>query len=282
MRRRFSREVAAVLPWLLAGLVWFGVIPSMRAAQEDRLAQQARVRRDRLNSDRAARDAQALRTRIGTALGSACRASADPAALRQRTVAATSDLALSPVTLAVTGGPDGGAQVDAEGSRSAVLELVRRLGDPGRGGFLRLLTLREKDGRWSVSASTGVFQSFPGGIVGARPYCSDVPDPGAAEGARPAPPPGRPKLAATRSAPSAGKPPAPLPAPTAGPSPPLTLVAFLLAEGTSRVSIRAGGQVRVIAVGDQVDGWTCISIDRDEGAVFMSLARERLVLKARP
>ncbi len=282
MRRRLSRAVAAVLPWLLAGLVWFGVIPSMRAEQEDRLAQQARARRDRLNSDRAVRDAQALRTRIGTALGSACRASADPAALRQRTVAATSGLALSPVTLAVTGGPDGGALVDAQGSRSAVLGLVKRLGDPGRGSFLRLLTLRERDGRWSVSAATGVLQSLPGGIVGARPNCSDLPDPGAAEAARPAPPSARPKLAATRSTPNTSKPPAPLKAPTAEPPPPLTLVAFLVAEGKSRVSIRAGGQVRVLAVGDQIDGWTCISIDRDEGAVFMSQAKGRLVLKAVP
>jgi hypothetical protein len=60
------------------------------------------------------------------------------------------------------------------------------------------------------------------------------------------------------------------------------LVAFLVAEGKSRVSIRAGGQVRVLAVGDQIDGWTCISIDRDEGAVFMSQAKGRLVLKAVP
>jgi hypothetical protein len=254
----------------------------MRAEQEDLLTQQARVRRDRLNSDRAAKEAQALRTRIGTALGSACHASADPAALRQRTVAATSGLALSPVTLAVTGGPDGGALVDADGSRNAVLELVKRLGDPGRGGFLRLFTLREKGGRWSVSAATGVLQAFPGGIVGARPNCSDLPDPGAAEAARPVPPAGRPKLAATRSTPEVGEPPAPLPTPVAETPPPLALVAFLRAEGKSRVSVRAAGQVRVIGVGDQIDGWTCISIDRDEGAVFMSPAKGRLVLKARP
>jgi hypothetical protein len=276
--------VIAVLPWLAAGLIWFGVIPSMRAEQEDRLAQQARVRRDRLKSERVAKDALALRARVGTALGSACRASTDPAALRQRTVAATSGLVLSPVTLAVTGGPDAGAQVDAGGSRSSVLELVRRLGDPGRGSFLRQVNLREKDARWSVSATTGVFQSFPGGIVAVRPNCPELQDPGLGEAATPAPSAGRPGTVPAPRAPAAEKPldsgGAPAVDPT--PAPPFTLVAFLMSEGKSRVSIRAGDQVRVVAVGDQIDGWRCIAIDRDVGVVLTSAAGGRLVLKARP
>jgi hypothetical protein len=59
-------------------------------------------------------------------------------------------------------------------------------------------------------------------------------------------------------------------------------VAFLISNGRSSVSVRIDDQVRVVSVGGQVDGWTCVSIDRDEGAVFVSPSGARLVLKAGP
>lgn len=64
------------------------------------------------------------------------------------------------------------------------------------------------------------------------------------------------------------------------PAPPFALVAFLVSAGKGRVSIRVRDEVRVIAPGDVVDGWTCVSIDRDDGAVFTSPLRGRVVLKA--
>jgi hypothetical protein len=66
------------------------------------------------------------------------------------------------------------------------------------------------------------------------------------------------------------------------PPSPFTLVGFLRSEGKSRVSVRVGGEVRVISVGESVLGWTCVSIDRDEGAVFTSPEKPRLVLRAGP
>ena len=64
------------------------------------------------------------------------------------------------------------------------------------------------------------------------------------------------------------------------PVPPFTLVAFLISNGKNRVSIRVGDEVRVISVGDSVEGWKCVSIDRDEGAVFATPENARVVLKA--
>ncbi len=282
MKRGLNREVAAVLPWLGAAFLWFGVIAPLRADQENRLLEQGRVRRDRVKADRSAREVLSLLTRVGRALGAACRASADPAALRQRTVAATSGLSLSPFTLSVTGGPDAGAVIEAEGSRDAVEELLRRLGDPARGGFLRSTTIREKGARWSVSSTTGVLESFPGGIVPPRPSCSDLSDPGPTEAA-PEPTRVRPRHGPTQLLAPSGQPPDPVsvaPSPEPTPAPPFTLVAFLMSERRSRVSVRVGDQVRIVAVGDQVDGWRCVSIDRDEGAVFTSPSAGRLVLKA--
>ncbi len=282
MNRWLGREAAAVLPWLGAAFLWFGVIAPMRADLQNRLVEQGRVRRDRVKADRLSREARSLRARVGEALGAACRSSADPAALRQRTVAATSGLSLAPFTLSVTGGPDAGAVIEAEGSRSAVQELLRRLGDPARGGFLRSTTIRDKGVRWSVSSTTGVLESFLDAIVPPGPSCSDLSDPGPAEAAS--------EPAGVRSRPGTTQPRAPsgqrpglvsvAPSPEPTPVPPLTLVAFLMSEGRSRVSVRVGDQVRVVGVGGQVDGWTCVSIDRDEGAVFTSPGKGRLVLKA--
>jgi hypothetical protein len=59
-------------------------------------------------------------------------------------------------------------------------------------------------------------------------------------------------------------------------------VAFLISKGKSRVSIRVRDEVRVVSVGDSVDGWKCASIDRDEGAVFTSPSGGRTVLKTGP
>ncbi len=286
MRRRLSPELAAVLPWLGAAFLWFGVIAPMRAGQETRLAQQGRIRQDRVKSDREVREMQSLGARIGRALGSACRASADPAALRQRAVAATRGLSLSPFSLSVSSGPDGGASVEAEGSRGDVQELLRRLGDPARGGFVRSVSVRDKGARWGVSLATGVLDSFPGSLLSTVPDCSAVPDPGSAE-ASPTPlkspvptkpGPARPVMPVAR-----GSEPTPeAPSQALAPASPFTLVAFLMAEGKTRVSLRVGEDVRVVSVGDQVDGWTCVSIDRDEGATFTSPSGERVVLKASP
>ena len=283
MRRRLSREVAAVLPWVGAALLWFGVIAPMRADRENRLAQQGRIRQDRLKSDRAVREVQSLSARIRTAIGSACRASPAPTALRQRAVAATAGLSLSNFSLSVSSGPDGGALVEAEGAKGDVQELLRRLGDPARGGFLRSVTVRDTGARWSVSLTTGVLESFPNGLVPPPANCAGPSDPG---------PIGSPPESAKKTLPPKSGPARLLTpgargsAATAAPSsepasvPPFTVVAFLVAEGKSRVSLRVGDQIRVLSVGDQVDGWKCVSIDRDEGAVFMSPARGRLILKA--
>jgi len=73
-----------------------------------------------------------------------------------------------------------------------------------------------------------------------------------------------------------------MPAIEAPEAPPFTLVGFLLSKGKSRVSIRVRDEVRVVAAGDTVEGWKCVSIDRDEGAVFTSPLRSQVVLKAGP
>ena len=282
MTRRPSREVLALLPWLAAAVVWFGAVSPMRASQENRLSQQSRIRRDRVKAERELRETEGLRARIGVALATVCRASSDPAALRQRTVAAAAGLSLSPFALTVTGGPDGGATVDASGPRAMALELLRRLGDPARGGFLRGATVRDKSGNWGVSAATGVFESFPGGIIPAPRTCTGTPEAPPAEASpetrapRPAPGPGL----VRKATPSPTAPALPMPALEQAPAPPFTLVAFLISNGKSRVSIRVRDEIRVISVGDSVEGWKCVSIDRDEGAVFTTPEHGRVVLKA--
>jgi len=282
-KRGPSREILAVVPWLAAAAVWFGLVSPMRADQEKRLSEQSTIRRERVKAERGLRETQALHARIGSALATVCRDSSDPAALRQRAIAATAGLPLSPFGLAVTGGPGGGAVVDASGTPASALELLRRLGDPGRGGFLRGVSIRSKGGIWSISATTGVFESFPQGPP-PRP-CPGVSDsPPAEPGPEPQaskPPPGpRPVRPVKDAAPPAEPGPA---TPSAEPAPaPFTLVAFLISEGKSRVSIRVGAEVRVVSVGDSVDGWKCVAIDRDEGAVFTSAQSGRVVLKAGP
>jgi hypothetical protein len=71
-----------------------------------------------------------------------------------------------------------------------------------------------------------------------------------------------------------------VPAIESEPAPPFTLVAFLISKGKSRVSLRVRDEVRVVSAGESVDGWKCVSIDSDEGAVFTSPAGRRAVLKA--
>ncbi len=283
MRGRPSREVLALLPWLAAAVVWFGVVSPMRADQENRLNQQSRIRRERVKAERELRAAETLRARIARALATACRASSDPAALRQRTVAAGAGLPLSPFSLTVTGGPDGGATVDASGPRALALELLRRLGDPARGGFLRGASVRDRGGNWGVSAATGVFESFPGGILPAPSVCAGASEPPPAEASpeirapRPAPGPGPLRKAPPSATPETA---APMPVIERAPDPPFTLVAFLISKGKSRVSIRVRDEVRVISVGDSVEDWKCVSIDSDEGAVFTTPGHGRVVLKA--
>ncbi len=276
-------EGIAALPWLAAGVLWFGLIVPMRADQETLLAEQGRIRRDRVKNDRSARETKGVGARAAAALGSACRASTDPAMLRQRVVAATARLDLSPFALSVTGGPAGGALIETEGPRSDVQELLRRLGDPARGGFLRTVTVRQSGSRWGASVATGFVGPAPSGLLPAIPACGATTDVAAVEiplesPGVPAPTPGA--LRATRSSSSAPMPiPPPVFVPAPEPSAPFTLVAFLRADGKSRVSLRAGSEVRIVSVGDSVLGWTCVSIDRDEGAVFTSPDGARLVLK---
>ncbi|MEO8501770.1 MAG: hypothetical protein ABI565_12695, partial [Vicinamibacteria bacterium] len=271
-RRLLSREAAALLPWIGAALLWFGIVSPMRADQANLLSQQSRTRRDRVKAERSTRETAALRERLVRALSSACRTSSDPAVLRQRAVAATAGLALSPFTLSVTGGTDGGAAVEASGSRKAALDLARRLGDPSRGGFLRSVTVRDKGARWSLAATTGVIEVVPADVLPVLPQCSSVSDPDSLVPVAIAPPPkppfttGRPKFKATPAPAS----PAPVLASEPAPGPPFTLVAFLSSKGKARVSVLVREEVRVVAVGETVEGWTCVSIDRDEGATFRS------------
>jgi hypothetical protein len=281
MKRRPSREALALLPWVLAALAWFGLVTPMRADQETRLAEQSRIRRDRLKAERGLRETEATRVRIASALEKACGASTDPAALRQRAVAASAGLPLSSFSLTVTGGPEAGATVDATGTGSVALELLRRLGDPGKGGFLRSVTIRDKGGLWTVSATTGVLGGLAGGVMKTPVPCSGIADPPPTEAA--SAPPSR----NARPPRSAGP---PVPAPEPVPStpvietapPPITLVAFLLSKGRSRVSVRLGDEIRVMAAGQTLDGWTCVSIDPDEEVVFTSPIYGRVVLRAPP
>ena len=280
-----ARFWGSVMPWLGAALLWFALIAPMRSDQESRLAGQERLRREGLSAEQSLREIQSLRVRVARALSSACLALSDPAALRQRSVAATAGLALSAFNLSVTGGTGGGAGVEAAGTHGVLTELLRRLNDPARGGFLRSASLRNSGGRWSLSAGTGVLDTFPGRIMPSPGPCPLAPDPAAPDGepARQAVPPPRSGHAVGRSVPT----PAPesttpasdfAPAPT----PPFTLVAFLSAPGQNRVSVAVRGEVRVVSVGDRIEGWTCVSIDRDEGAVFTSASGERLLLKGGP
>lgn len=275
-------EGIAALPWLAAFVLWFGFIVPMRADQETLLGEQGRIRRDRVKNDRAARDMKAVGGRALAALGSACRASSDPALLRQRVVAATAGLDLSPFALSVTGGPAGGALIETTGPRSDVQELLRRLGDPSRGGFLRTVALRQTGSRWSASVATGLVATAPSGLLPPIAVCGASPDVLPAETplesfVAPTPRPGF-----IRAVPPS--PPMPIPPPVFVPAPepaaPFTLVAFLRTGGKSRVSLRAGAEVHIVAVGERILGWTCVSIDRDEGAVFTSPSGERVVLTA--
>ena len=281
MRKNAQRpEGIAALPWLAAGVLWFGLIVPMRADQETRLGEQSRIRRDRVKNDRSAREVKTLGARAAAALGSACRASTDPAMLRQRVVAATVGLDLSPFTLSVTGGASGGALIETAGPRQDVQELLRRLGDPARGGFLRTVTVRQTGSRWNASVTTGAVGPSPSGLLPQIRACGATTDAPPAEiplESRVVPQPTPEAIRAARSST-----PLPIPPPVfvPPPAPPFTLVAFLRADGKSRVSLRAGSQVRIVSVGDRILGWTCVSIDRDEGAVFTSADGARLVLKA--
>ncbi len=276
------RARAALLPWIGALGVWLVLIQPMRATQATRREEQGRIRRYRLKVSRGERETQGLRSRIGAALGNACRASADPAVLRQRMVSATAGLSLSPFALSVSGGPGGGASVEAQGTRSAVLTLTSRLGDAAKGSFLRSVLVRDLGPRWGVTLSTGVLDSFPPGGLGTPAVCSV--ESGPMIDAPPTPPPTpvqppKPPPAMARHSPLPG------PATTLSPflseptlPPPFTLIGFLSSGKTLRVSVRAGEEVRVVSAGDQVMGWTCVSIDRDEGAVFISASGARVTL----
>jgi|CXWL01.1.fsa_nt_gi hypothetical protein len=281
MSRRLPEGLAALLPWFGAALMWFAVIGPLRAEKATRLSEQSQVRRAKVKAERTAREAQSLTTRINTAMPGACQASTEPASLRERTIAATTSLNLAPVSLTVTGGADGGASIDAAGSRRASRELLRRLGDPAFGGFLRSVTIRERGDQWSLSAATGLLGRFPAGIGPASAACGEVPfsEPPPLETLTP---PSQERWSPEVATPAAISLPSetePLLAAAEAPPPPFILVAFIESEGKRRVSVRVGGEIRVVSVGDTIDGWSCVSIDRDEGAAFTSLTRGRFVLK---
>lgn len=282
MGRNLSREWGALLPWVGAFFIWFVLIQPMRVDEAARLSEQSRIRRERLKVTRAEREADALRARIRAALGEACRASADPAVLRQRMVAATKGLPIAPFSLSVTGGPAGGASIEAEGTRTAVLSLTSRLGDPSRGGFLRTAFVRDLGSRFAVGLTTGVFDSFPPGLwAEARECALEAITPAEAPMPDPSPSP-RPisSLSSGRSTPAPGALSSPPDAALEqAPSPPFTLVGFLTSNGRPRVALRVGDEVRVVSVGERVAGWSCASIDQDDGAVFVSASGVRLTLK---
>jgi len=172
--------------------------------------------------------------------------------------------------------------VEAEGSRSSTLELVRRLGDPARGGFLRSVSIRDLRSMWAVSVTTGVIHAANVGPAGPIPPCPaetesarvEVPSPPPAQSrpSRPAPAVVAPRSPEVEPTPTADRPPVEAP-------PPFSLVAFVMTQGTTRVSVRNGAEVRVLSVGDEVAGWRCLSIDRDEGAIFANATGRRVVLR---
>lgn len=285
-KARLSREASALLPWGAAALVWFFLVIPMRAEDEGRLGQQSRFRRERLKSEQTLRETQSKQARVAAALSTACRVSADPSALRQRAVFASVGLGLSPFSLSVTGGPEAGAIIEAAGSRGTILQLLRRLGDPARGGFLRSLTLRDKGTRFGLSAASGVFGPFPPGVAAAPSSCPSLADPPPAEtestalqAQRPKP---TPRLRASMPPSDDGAASLPPASIAPSPEPPFALIAFLRTDGKDQASIRVGGQVRMVSVGDQIEGWKCLSIDRDEGVVFDSAEKGRMVLRPNP
>jgi hypothetical protein len=280
--KTMSREGKAVLPWVFALLVWFLIVQPLREAEGTRLSEQSAVRRERLQADRATREADTLRRRITNALGASCRASDDPAVVRQRVVSSIAGLGVSRFTLSVNGGSDAGASVEAEGARGAIMELTARLGDPARGSFLKSFFGRESGARFAASVTTGVLSSAPAGLL-STPECGTLHDPVPVPSKTPPPTPpssGTPRT--TVRAPSFTPTPAvPVEAPAA-PAPPFTVVGFLVSEGKARVSVRVLDEVRVLSVGEEFSGWRCLSIDQDEGAVFVSPAGDRVTLKPSP
>jgi hypothetical protein len=277
-----SREGRAVLPWVGAFLVWFLIVQPLREADGTRLSDQAAVRRERVRADRAIRETEVLRQRIGKALGASCRASDDPATLRQRVVSSMAGLGISRFALSVTGGPGGGASVEAEGARPTIMELTARLGDPGRGSFLRSFATREMGSRFAASVTTGVLGSAPAGLLSTH-ECETIREPVPLPSETPSP---TPSLTATPRA--VVRAPSFTPTPVvhveapAAPAPPFTVVGFLFSEGRPRVSVRVLDEVRVLSVGDEFNGWRCLSIDPDAGAVFVSAAGDRAILKPSP
>ena len=283
--RRMAPEIQALLPWVASGFLWLFVLPPLRSDEASRLSEQSALRRERAKADRAAHDVQNLKARLSAALSRACRASSEPAALRQRTVAATAGLALSPLSLSVTGGSGGGATVEATATRGALLVLVQRLGDPARGGFLRSVSIREKGVMASVSLVTGVLDFAPQGLPTQPGFslCGEDQEP---PGPAPAQPGSTPRLGPranrTPDPPSVTTPrgqPTPATSPEGSSAPPFTVLAFVSSESKTRVSIRSGGEIRIVMVGDQVDGWRCLSIDPDAGVGFVSLSGERVTLR---
>lgn len=280
---RASREGVALLPWLAAAVLWAGLVTPMRADQDLRLKDQARIRQDRVKADRRSREVEGLKRRISASLDRACRGSSDPAALRQAMIASSASLPLSPFSLSVTGGVAAGAAIEAQGSESAVFELLRRIGDPGRGSFLRTVTVRERGGVWTVSAQTGVVDTTPAVLKAPLSPCDSARPSAAPTPSAPTPPvaPVKPRPSAKPVRESAPPPPSPTPemAPPP-PTPPFTLVAFLESGGRARASLLVGEEVRVVSIGDQVSGWRCVSIDRDLGVDFVSATGFRATLRA--
>jgi hypothetical protein len=267
-------ELRALAAWLVAAAVWVALVSPIRAEREGRLDQQSGIRRERLHSTRAAHETSILQSRIDAAFAGACRVENDPSSIRQRAIAASRGLALEQFSLTVNPGPPAGTQVEAIGPRADLLTLARRVGRPENGGFLRNVALRERDGTWSLSATSGVIAGDGRLAAGTRPC---------AAAAEPMPrPDATPVVAVPRSRPRPSPSATPIelvPTPEPEPPAPFVLVGLLRSEGRSRASIRVGSAVRVVSPGDVVEGWKCLSIDRDEGVVFEFQGGRRVVLR---
>lgn len=276
------RELTVLAPWLLAALVWFGLLAPLRADRDGLLRDQARIRRDRLRAEVKAKELEGVKARVSKAFEGACRAPGDPASLRRRLVVQSRGLPLSRFALAVSGP---GASIDAEGSATAVAELARAIGDPRQGLFLRSVSLTQRSGASALSAVVSPLPAAPPlkalptlGLCGEGPPVSvAVPTPAPSASPRG---PRRPAGAqAVRPSPPPATPPdlVPTPAPTPE-APPFSVVAYLMSAGRSRVTVKFGGEVKLVSPGESLAGWRCVSIDRNDGAVFESPSGARVTL----
>lgn len=272
-----SSWLKALAPWMAAALISLGPLTSAREEASALAGEQTAERARRLRTEKSLRNLEALAARVEKFTG-APTAAGEPlsaAALRRRGVDALRGLSLAPATLSTGASLGGGISIAGEGSLGTALELLARLGDPGRGSFLRSFVLRGEGRDLSVTAEAGVLPL----AQGLTPPRLALPrDPFAFGSARPSAP-----RAATSREPSR---PAPTPeivtpavATPTGPVVPFTLQGIVRRGATVEAAILLGGVVRLIKPGDRISGWTCESIDADLGVVFSSATGGRVRLR---